>query len=377
MPQLTLNTLQNHADANISFAGELVNFDHPSEVSATRLMLNPSISYPLVNQPAFYVTPKVALHSTYYAMGANNTGALPNASSTLPIWSVDSGVFFEREVNNEYVQTLEPRAFYVFIPYKDQTRLPNFDSAIADVNFTQIFTENRFVGNDRVGDANNITLAMTSRLLEQGGGLERMKMMVGERFSFTAPQVNLVTANSPPVNPSTPTTTTSKQDILLALTGRMTKRWTLDSEFDYNPNQSQTQSYNITTSYRPEAGKVLNLGYLFQRDFLHQIDFSTQWPLSGRWRAVGRWNYSLQDSRVLDAIGGLEYNQDCWMLRIVAQRFATATQQYNTGFFVQFELKDFVSLNAIGDPLTLLKQNVSGYTDLNDKTAIQGSQVLH
>src|SRR5450759_2174470 len=151
LPQLTLNARQNHADANIEFAGEYVNFSHPTLVNGSRLVLNPSVSYPLVSEPAFYVTPKVALHSTYYVMGANNTPVSPNtsafqnASRTLPILSVDSGVAFEREsnlFNNDYVQTLEPRAFYVYVPYKDQSLLPNFDSALADVNFTQLFMEN-------------------------------------------------------------------------------------------------------------------------------------------------------------------------------------------------------------------------------------------
>lgn len=367
LPQLTLNARQNYTGANIDFAGEYVDFSHPTAVNASRLVLNPSVSYPLVNKPAFYVTPKVALHSTYYVMGANNVGALPNASRTLPILSVDSGVAFEREgnmFNNDYVQTLEPRAFYVYVPYKDQALLPNFDSAQADFSFTQMFTENRFFGSDRVGDANQLTLAMTSRLLEQGSGMEHLKMMVGERVSFSAPQVNLVT----------PATTTNKSDILLALAGRVTRHWSLDSEFQFDPNQSHVQRYNIAASYRPEAGKVLNLGYRFTRNTLRQVDVSTQWPLTGRWHAVGRWNYSLQDSRILETIGGLEYNQDCWMLRLVAQHFATATQQSNTGFFVQLELNDFVKVGS--DPLSLLKQSVPGYTKLNDKTAIQPPQVL-
>ena len=367
LPQLTLNASQNHAGANIAFAGEFVDFSHPTALNAKRLVLNPSISYPLVSQPAFYVTPKVALHSAYYAMGANNAGTLPNTSSTLPIFSLDSGVAFEREGNmfsNDYVQTLEPRAFYVYVPYKDQAQLPNFDSAQADFSFTQMFTENRFFGNDRVGDANYLTLALTSRLLEQDNGMEHLKMMIGERVSFSTPRVNLVT----------PATTSNKSDILLALAGRVTRHWSLDSEFQFDPNQSHAQRYNIVAGYRPEIGKALNLGYRFRRNTLRQVDVSTQWPISDRWHAVGRWNYSLQDSRILETIGGLEYNQDCWMLRLVAQHFATATQQSNTGFFIQLELNDFVKVGS--DPLTLLKQSVPGYTKLNDKGAVQSTQIL-
>jgi len=413
LPQLTLNARQTHAGANIAFAGEYVDFSHPTAVNGSRLVLNPSVSYPLVSEPAFYVTPRLALHSTYYAMGANNVGALPNASRTMPILSVDSGVAFEREsnmFNGDYLQTLEPRAFYVYVPYRDQSSLPNFDSAQADFNFTQIFTENRFSGSDRIGDANQITLAATSRLLEQNSGAERLKVMVGERFSFVAPRVNLVV----------PATSTGRSDILLAASGQITRTWSLDSEFQFDPSQSQTQLYNIAAHYRPEAGKAFNFGYRFTRSSLgalipggipatppvytainginyptiggipytviggepytvdaggyRQVDVSGQWPLFNRWHAVGRWNYSLQDARILEAIAGLEYNQDCWMLRLVAQRFATATQQSNTGFFIQLELNDFVKLGS--DPLSLLKQSVPGYTKLNDKTAIQPPQVL-
>jgi len=367
LPQLTVGTQQYHSGLNLAFAGEYVDFSHPTAVNGSRLVVNPSASYQLVNDSAFYVTPKVALHSTYYAMGANNVAALPNATRTLPILSVDSGVAFERESNmfgGDYLQTFEPRAFYVYVPYRNQSMLPNFDSAQADFSFTQIFTENRFFGSDRIGDADQITLAATSRLLEQNSGAERLKVMMGERFSLKTPQVNLVA----------PATSTGKSDILLAASGQVTRAWSLDSEFQFDPNQSHAQLYNVAAHYHPEAGKAFNLGYRFQRNTLRQVDFSTQWPLLNRWDMVGRWNYSLQDSRILEAIAGLEYNQSCWTLRLVAQRFATATQQTNTGFFVQLELNELVKVGS--DPLNLLKQSVFGYTKLNDKPGSEPSQVL-
>lgn len=352
---------------NLAFAAEYVDFNHPILVNGSRLVLNPSVSYPLLGNSAFYITPKVALHSTHYAMGANNTGAVPNAARTLPIWSVDSGVAYERESNmfgGDYLQTFEPRAFYVYVPYRDQSALPNFDSAQADFNFTQIFTENRFSGSDRIGDADQITLAVTSRLLDQNSGAERLKVMMGERFSLKAPRVNL----------AAPAASTGRSNILLAASGQMTRAWSLDSEFQYDPNQSHAQLYNIAAHYHPEAGKAFNMGYRFQRNTLRLVDFSTQWPLFSRWHMVGRWNYSLQDSRILEGIAGLEYNQSCWTLRLVAQSFATATLQTNTGFFVQLELNDLVKVGS--DPLSLLKLSVPGYTKLNDKPAGKPAQVL-
>lgn len=367
LPQLTVAAQQYSSGANLAFAGEFVDFSHPTALNAKRLVLNPSVSYPLLSDPAFYLTPKVALHNTYYVMGANNAAALPNASRTLPIFSVDSGLAFERDwslAGGDYLHTLEPRVFYVYVPYRDQASLPNFDSAQADFSFTQMFTENRFFGSDRVGDANHVTLAMTSRLLEQGNGMERLKVTLGERFSFSAPRVNFIT----------PATSTNRSDILLAATGRVTDAWSLDSEAQFDPNQSHTQRYNIAARYRPEAGKVVNLGYRFLRNTLRHIDLSAQWPLSSRWHAVGRWNYSFQDSRLLEGIAGLEYNQSCWTLRFVAQRFTVGAQQANTGFFIQLELNDLVKVGS--DPLDLLKNSVSGYTKLNDRPGDKTPQAL-
>jgi LPS-assembly protein len=368
LPQLTLNARQDYAGANVGFASEYVDFSHPTLVNASRLVINPSVSYPLVSKPAYYVTPKVAVHSTYYAMGANNVGSLQNTSRTLPIISVDSGVAFDRELNlsgADYVQTFEPRAFYVYVPYKDQSLLPVFDTSQADFNFTNIFIENRFFGSDRIGDANQVTLAATSRLQEQNTGAERLKVILAERFSSITPQVNLVA----------PTNSTGKSDILLGASGRVTNPLSLDSLVQFDPNQSHTQLYNMAAHYRPEPGKVLNLNYRFQRNTLRSVDFSTQWPLSNRWHAVGRWNYSFPDQRILDSIAGLEYNQSCWTLRLVAQHFTTALKESNNIFFVQLELNDFINVSG-SDPLILLKQSVPGYTKLTDKTANQPPQAL-
>lgn len=367
LPQVTVNAQHGYSAASLAFAGEYVDFAHPTMENAQRLVLNPSVSYPLVSQPAFYLTPKIALHSTHYSMGVNSARIFTSSSRTLPLLSMDGGVALERDwtlFGSDYLHTLEPRAFYVYVPYKNQDQLPNFDSAQADFSFTQMFTENRFFGSDRVGDANHVTLALTSRLLEQANGTERLKVAVGERFSFRTPRVNFVA----------PAATTNKSDILVAVSGRVTDAWSLDSEFQVDPNQSHTQRYNVAARYSPEAGKTLNFGYRFMRNTLRQVDVSGQWPLSSHWHAVGRWNYSLQDARILEAIAGLEYNQSCWTFRLVAQRFTVGTQQINTGFFLQLELNDFVKVGS--NPLDLLKQSVPGYVKLNDKPANNTRQPL-
>jgi LPS-assembly protein len=394
-PQLTIGTEQIHSGADVALASEFVDFTHPTAVNGSRLLLNPSVSYPLINNSPFYLTPKASLSATYYALGANNVGNLPNAARVLPLFSLDSGVAFDRQTNmfgGDYQQTLEPRAYYVYVPYRDQSMLPNFDSDLADFNFTQIFTENRFSGSDRIGDANQITLATTSRLVEQNTGMERLKLMLGERISFITPRVTLpalpattlatatgTTTTNTTTNVTTtttpsyiPATTFGRSDILLAASGQVSRAASVDSELQYDPIQSQAQIYNIATHYNPEAGKVLNLGYRFDRNTVRQVDFSTQWPVFNRWHMLGRWNYSIQDRQILNAIAGLEYTQSCWTLRIVAQRFAIATMQTNTTFFVQLDLSDVIKVGS--DPMDVLKQGITGYTNLNNQPVNKPAQ---
>jgi len=132
----------------------------------------------------------------------------------------------------------------------------------------------------------------------------------------------------------------------------------------YNPEKSAPENTNVTARYRPEAGKVLNLSFRYTRDLLKQIDVSGQWPLYGRWIGMGRYNYSLLDSKVLEALGGLEYNGGCWVSRAVVHRFATATAEVTNAFFLQLELN---GVSQIGpNPLDILKQNILGYTKSNE-----------
>ncbi|MBU4150283.1 MAG: LPS assembly protein LptD, partial [Gammaproteobacteria bacterium] len=228
-----------------------------------------------------------------------------------------------------------------------------------------IFTENRFLGSDRVGDADMITLALTTRVIDGDDGTERLRVAVAERFTFETPQVNL----------GSPADSNSRSDILLMLGGRMTRAWTLDSQLQYNPNLSHTQTYSAAARYIPEPGKLLNLGYRYTRDTLRQVDVSGQWPLFGRWYGVGRLNYSLLDDRVLEALGGLEYNAACWSARVVLQSFSTATAERTTGIFAQLELSDLIRVGS--DPLEALRISVPGYIKLNELPSDKPEQGLH
>jgi len=347
----------------IDLTSEYVDFLHPTQASGQRLVLYPSITYSLLNDSGYYLKPKLGIHSTQYVMGANNNSHIPDASRTLPIFSLDGGMTFERDLklkNKEYVQTLEPRAYYVKIPYQDQSLLPLYDTSQAAFSFAQMFTANRFYGNDRVGDANMLTIALTSRLFDNDGGVERLRVAAGQRFSYQAPMVNLV---APSAN--------TQSDILLSVGGQATNSLTLDSLYQYDPNTKHVLSYNINSRYSPETGKVLNLGYRYARlgdipanDF-RQADISTQWPLFWHWDVVSRWTYSWLEQRVLEKMVGLEYNESCWALRVVAQQFPIPGKLVATSIIVQLELNDLVAVGA--DPLKILRTEIPGYSKQNGR----------
>lgn len=272
---------------------------------------------------------------------------------TLPIFSLDSGVFMERDWTfrgSEYTQTLEPRLYYLYIPYQDQSRLPNFDSALADFSYAQMFSENQFVGNDRINDANQLTAALTSRLLDPVTGREWLRATIGQRFYFKEQQVVL---------PGGVARSDNSSDILAAFGGSIAPAWSVDAGVQYNTSQDQFYKSSIGARYQPEAGKLLNLGYRFTRDALKQVDVSSQWPLTGRWQGMGRVNYSFRDSKLLEGLAGLEYNGGCWAARMVLHQFATATSEMSRSIFFQLEL---FGMGRIGsNPLDVLKRNISGF----------------
>jgi LPS-assembly protein len=315
--------------------------------------MNPTFTAPIV-APGYFINPKVGLHYAGYNLQNAPAGTPDNQSVTIPWFSLDSGLVFERNVKlagESFAQTLEPRLFYVNIPFRDQSRIPVFDTGLADFNYASIFTENRFAGNDRFADANQLTAALTTRLLETTG-LERLRATIAQRFYFENEQVGLT--------PTSVLRTYKSSDLLASVGGKVSKEWSFDTNYQYNPRLVRTERFNAAMRYAPELAKVINLGYRFTRDTLKQIDVSGQWPLRPGWYGVGRYNYSLSDGRLLEGIGGLEYNAGCWILRVVGHRLQTATQLYTTSVFVQLELGDLLRVGT--DPGDVLKRSVPSYT---------------
>ncbi|BBP02897.1 LPS-assembly protein LptD [Sulfuriferula plumbiphila] len=360
LPQLTLNA--NRYDwhgVDFSFTGEAVHFDHPTLVTGTRVSAYPSFSMPMANNFA-YLTPKFGVSQTNYYL---DSSTLPNTVRTLPITSVDSGFYMDRNTRlfgRNYQQTLEPRFFYVYIPYQDQSQIPNFDSGQIDFNFAQMFTENRFAGGDRINDANQLTAAVTSRLIEPDSGLERLRVSLGQRFYF-APQRVVLPGGVP--NAST------SSDVLASVGGQISQAWRAEAAVQFNTNLGASIRDSISANYRPAPGKTLNLSYRIIRgtsslDAIRQVDISAQWPLAPRWYGLMRYNYSFVDGRLVEGLAGLEYNAGCWAARGVLQRIATATGTSSNSFFIQLELNGIGRLGS--NPLDVLKQSISGYVNTNE-----------
>ena len=355
-PQLTLTAQRlDTLSGDFNFDSSYTDFYHPTLVRGKRLVAYPSMTFPLQTAAAF-VTPKIGLHmSRYFVDSATST--LPDASRVLPIFSTLAGLNFERNANffgNAYTQTLEPSAYYVFIPYRDQSKIPNFESGLQDVNFASIFSENRYSGNDRINDANQITIGVRSRLINPQTGFELLRAAVAQRYAFRGQQVTL-----PGV--AAPNDKGARSDLLAALSGTVAPHLTVDAGWQYNVDNHQTQRTTISTRYQPQQGKLLNLAYRQSSSAsIRQIDASAQWPIAQNWNAVARWNYSTKERRMLEGLAGLEYDGGCFVFRVVAHRLSTATSTANTSIFIELELNGVARVGS--NSLDLLRRNVTGYT---------------
>ena len=371
LPQIVANYAETDF-MGFTFSGgaEYTQFRNAVQPQGDRAVLYPQAAWSRQGSSWFF-TARESLHMRWYNLQAPAPGVDAHPSVYVPISSVDSGLIFERDwkvFGQDFIHTLEPRAFYVYIPYRSQNSLPVFDTAQDDFNFSQLFTENRYLGNDRIGDANQLTLAVSSRLLDPGTGAERLRVAVGQRFYFSDQRVTL--AEQP--------RSSSSSDILLLAEGKLSDTWALQGLVQQNLDAGVNEQLNLGVRYTPALGSALNASYRYTRQLtdptgqvetLKQFDLSGEWPVTPNWTLLGRWNYSLQDKKTLEAIAGVEYNRDCWILRLVFHRLATTTEQTTNSVFVQLELNGLARIGT--SPLDLLRRSVPGYLRTNDPSLIR------
>ena len=376
IPQLLLSARQDRfqglPNAQFNFAGELVYYDHQAggRVQGTRLYAYPSLKFPL-HTAYSTVTPRLGWHLTRYAMddassnlpdgvaAAAPVGGYADATRSLPVFSVDSSLFMERDwsfLGRNYIQTLEPRAFYVYVPHRDQNRIPVFDSGVSDLSLDQLFTENQFTSVDRVNDANQLTLALTSRFMDHDTGVERLQITVGQRYYFSDQRVTLTPATAP--------RSANTTDLIGQVSGQITQKWRLHTGVQFNTDNGTLAKANFGGTFRDGPGRLFNADYRYTQGALNQIDLSAQWPLAPKWYGVGRLNYSFRDGRLVEGLLGFEYNAGCWSLRGVMQQLATTQTTATSAFFLQLELRGLTKLGP--NPLEVLKRSISGYAKSDD-----------
>jgi LPS-assembly protein len=331
--------------------------------------------------PGWFVIPKMQFHATRYDFDAPlaATGQ-STASRTVPTFSLDSGLVLERDASifgRSFRQTLEPRAFYTYTPFRNQNYLPNYDSALNDFNFATIYTENEFQGNDRIADNNLLTLGVSTRLLDPATGAQAASFGVAQRLRFKDQFVVL---------PGQQPVSERLSDILFGASVAWVPQWGTDATVQYNPKTGRSEQTTLTGRYNPSPYRVITAAYRLQRslpDQSEQVDVGWQWPLNdlwgdrgvargpgqglgeGKWYSVGRLNYSLKDRRVVDMIMGLEYDAGCWLGRVVLERLQSGTSTSNTRILFQLE---FVGFTRIGSSaLQTLRDNIPRYQFLREQ----------
>jgi len=335
------------------FDGELVYFDRDVGVTGLRLDLAPQIEWPL-ERAGWFVTPGAVLEHTRYVLGDTEPGQRNEPSRTLPVGSLDAGMVLERSMNSSrgWIQTLEPRVLYVHVPHREQTGLPVFDTIVPDLNLVQLYRKNRFLGVDRLGDTDQLSLGITSRILEADSGEEVVTATIGQALYLSDQDVTL---------PGQPTLSTESSDYIAEVRFLLYEHLNFDVGHQWGTGDNGTTQSEARLQYRPRSDKILNLAYRFRRDSLEQGDVSWSWPLSQRWNFVGRYNFSFRDEEVLEQFFGLEYESCCWGLRLVSRRhISTRDGTRDSSLGLQLVLKGMTSVGTAAD--RLLERGILGYT---------------
>lgn len=338
---------------NYGFDAEVVNFERDLGVTGWRADVAPRIGLDW-SAPGFFVRPSAGYRYTKYQLDGVEEGVDDSPTRSLPYASLDAGLVFERSAGShgQRRMTLEPRALYLYTPFREQSDLPLFDTGLPDLNLVQLYRTNRYVGADRVNDANQVSFGLTSRLFNSESGAQYLSVSVGQAYYFEKPRVVL-----PDETPSARDTS----DFIAQVSLTAYKNWNFEAGFQWNPEDTRSERSQFRLQYRPDGDSVVNLGYRAIRDRLEQAEVSTAWPIGQRWNAYGRMVYSLRDSEMLDRFAGFEFKACCYKLRFVARRFVSSRDgSRETGVYLQLELNGLASVGTAAD--AFLERSIRGYS---------------
>ena len=364
VPQLTLNSrFTNEANKlNYDVKSEYVRFAHEDETQliGERLVINPFISYPIESDPGFFI-PQLSVHHLQYNLDQlvqPTDEATPSA--TVPVFSTDMGVFFERDMDfagTKLLHTLEPQLFYLYAPKVDQSSLPVFDTALTTFSSSLFYSQNRFSGNDRIGDANQLTASVATRFFRQDTGNEVFNAMVGQIIYFRDREIIL---------PGGVVDTTDRSSYIASLSFNPTSRINLSSEFIVDSELEHTSVTNSRLSYKVASDTIINYDYRFRRNELRTQGLSFAWRINPRWQVFGGHESDLENDHRLENFFGLRYDDCCWGLRIVGHEYfdklVGTNPRYESAVWLELELKGLSSLGSRKKIDTLLEDGILGYS---------------
>ncbi len=348
---------------------EMVYFHQPDAVTGLRLDVWPAVAWTL-KKPWGYIKPQAGFRYTGYQLNTTKLTAPEinrSPSRIVPVLDIDSGLFFERPLQTSWLgmatgtQTLEPRLYYLYVPYRKQSDIPLFDSSLMDRDYDWLFRQNRFTGADRLGDANQLTLALTTRLIDGTSGRERLSASIGQIQYFEDQRVTLTASQQPE--------TAATSGLIAQGRLNLSSRWSTQFGLQMEPDNNDISRTTFDLHYYANPRQLFNISYLLDRnqphrglnDQIHSLDISFLWPINAQWRSMARWNQSLSAHRNLETLGGIEYEDCCWALRAVARQYRKSPLDADTqtNFYVELELK---GLSRLGSGLeTILRNSIFGY----------------
>lgn len=378
VPQMVLNAYNSDFHGfEFTTTVDATRFTHPTRLDGTRVVLEQSASYPL-RGAGWFIVPKAQIQGAWYQLNnlsRDHQYTDKSPSFVVPTFTLDSGLVFERDSHffgREAYQTLEPRIYYAYTPYRDQSDIPIFDTTVSDLSFASLFTPNLYAGYDRVSEANQLTTVISSRWIDKTSGLELFRASVGQRQYFSDQNVRFLNTTEEANyfgNKDTPQSNV-RSDLLASVGARLTQSLTASASAQYSSSLNRMMNVKTGLVWQPKRRSTIGVFYRYNYsagsvtdstydDNIKQVDFSVQWPITERLYGLLRYNYSLYQKKPIELIGGFEYLHDCWTLRFAAQRYTTASNEQESNFFLQLELN---GLGSIGiNPISELRRNIRGY----------------
>lgn len=381
LPQLTIEN--SVGDAN--FAPDLImlmeatSFDHQDSiakggtfVTGERFYSEAGVSYPM-NWIAGFIVPTVKMRHLDYRLDDTTGDDSPDA--TVSTGTLDMGLFFEREMaigDTGFIQTLEPRLFYWYSDYEEQPGYPNFDTSKLDFSTSQLFRDTRFNGHDRLDDANQVSVGLTSRFIKDETGEEMLSLSAGQIFYFEDRRIDLT-------NTVSDENQQTNSEIVGEVQFRPSESLWFSSNILWDSRQDYVNEGGFITHFTPDKRQIYNLGYRYRRDGitlgevrnLEQIDSSLSVPLAERWSLYARYQYDLTDHRSLVDMAGIAYEDCCWMVRLVYQRSidneflepdGNIAVEREHVMLLQFQLKGLGGLGSKAS--SILQESILGYEDI-------------